>query len=475
MSILRCLLLTGVLFSSLPALSSRAAESYPGKRSDFHGFARYDFEHGGRKCILVAPKQAAEGRPWIWRARFFGHEPQTDIALLEKGWHVAYADVAGLFGSPQAVAIWDDFYDHVTQTFGFHKRPTLEGMSRGGLIIYNWTKQHPDRVSSIYADAPVCDIKSWPGGKGSSKGGGAAWDQCLKAWGYTEAEALEAKTNPIDGLESLAAARIPLLHVVGDADDVVPVSENTGILEQRYRKLGGSIEVIHKPGIGHHPHSLPDPKPIVDFILKHHRGITVVLAGDSTVTDKAGWGRALADRFPEGVCVVNLARGGASSKNFRDLGLWKPVQAIRPDFVFIQFGHNDMPGKGPARETDPATTYRENLERYIREAREAGAQPILLTPPTRRIFKEGRIASLLNGYAEGARAVAQETQTPLVDLHALTVALHNELGEEASASFGPEGDRTHYHGEGARKIADLIVKELPRVAPDLGTLTKGTQ
>ena len=67
----------------------------------------------------------------------------------------------------------------------------------------------------------------------------------------------------------LAKAKIPLLHVVGDADVAVPVSENTAILEARYKKLGGKIQVIHKPGIGHHPHSLKDPKPIVDFILKH--------------------------------------------------------------------------------------------------------------------------------------------------------------------------------------------------------------
>jgi hypothetical protein len=92
----------------------------------------------------------------------------------------------------------------------------------------------------------------------------------------TEAQALESKCNPIDNLEPLALAKIPLLHVVGDADIDVPVAENTAILEDRYKTLGGYIEVIHKKGIAHNPHSLPDPTPIVDFILKHvaecHRG-----------------------------------------------------------------------------------------------------------------------------------------------------------------------------------------------------------
>ncbi len=237
--------------------------------ADFHGFNRIDFEVDGRKCILVEPKEPNAGRLWVWRARFFGHEPQVDIALLEKGYHVAYCDVGGLFGNPAAVAHWNAFYEEMTGKYQLWNRVALEGMSRGGLIIYNWAAENPEKVSCIYADAPVCDFKSWPGGKGAGKGSEAAWKQCLKAYGLGEEEALAYRGNPIDRLEPLATAGIPLLHVVGDADDVVPVAENTAILEARYRELGGSIEVIHKPGVGHHPHSLEDPQPIVDFITKH--------------------------------------------------------------------------------------------------------------------------------------------------------------------------------------------------------------
>lgn len=247
---------------------SAAAETFPGKTSDWNGFTRHDFDFNGRKAVIVAPAEAAEGKPWIWRARFFGHEPQADIELLKKGFHLTYCDVGGLFGAPQAVEIWDAFYAEVTTKYGFSKKPALEGMSRGGLIIYNWAKANPDKVACIYADAPVCDIRSWPGGKGEGKGSPKTWEQCLKVYGLTDAESEAHRGNPIDGLKPLVDAGVPLLHVVGDADDVVPVSENTAILEKRIRELGGEIEVIHKPGVGHHPHSLEDPKPIVDFVLK---------------------------------------------------------------------------------------------------------------------------------------------------------------------------------------------------------------
>ncbi|MFT6620373.1 MAG: alpha/beta hydrolase family protein [Verrucomicrobiia bacterium] len=257
-----------IILLLVTTFAAQAAEGFAGKKSDFHSFDRYEFQHHDRKCYLVTPRQTAPGKPWAWRARFFGHQPQTDIALLKQGWHVAYIDVSAMFGAPQAVAIWDDFYQLLTKKHGFDPRPALIGMSRGGLIIFNWAKANPDKLSCIYADAPVCDFKSWPAGKGTGKGHKGTWEQCLKVYGLTDAEAAAAKVNPIDGLEPLATAKIPLLHVVGDADQVVPVEENTGVLEKRYLALGGPIEVIHKPGVGHHPHSLNPPTRIVDFILK---------------------------------------------------------------------------------------------------------------------------------------------------------------------------------------------------------------
>ncbi len=266
------LLLAVVFAASLRADEPAPASPFPGTKSQWNGFDRYDFTLEGRSCIAVVPKRAAEGRPWIWRARFFGHEPQTDLALLDRGFHLVYMDVAGLFGNDKAVALWNAFYKVLTEKHGLARKAVLEGMSRGGLYVYNWAAANPDKVACIYADAPVCDVRSWPGGKGRGKGSPADWARCLEAFGLSEETAKDFRGNPIDRLGPLAKAGVPLLHVCGDADDVVPIEENTGVLEKRYKELGGPIEVIVKKGVGHHPHSLKDPKPIVDFILKHAPG-----------------------------------------------------------------------------------------------------------------------------------------------------------------------------------------------------------
>jgi len=269
MSQLIALLAAATALAAAPASENRTMP-FPGKKTAWHGFDRYGFVVDGRPCCVVAPRQAAAARPWIWRARFFGHEPQTDIALLQRGFHLVYIDVANLFGSPKAVAHWDAFYKTLTEQHGFASKAVLEGMSRGGLIIFNWAAANPDKVAGIYADAPVCDFKSWPGGKGKSPGAPQAWRLCMQAYGFaSEDEALAYDKNPIDNLAPLARARIPILSVCGADDKVVPVAENTAVVAERYKKLGGDIATIIKPNNGHHPHSLEDPAPIVDFILKH--------------------------------------------------------------------------------------------------------------------------------------------------------------------------------------------------------------
>ncbi len=251
-----------------------AVPAFPGTQSGWNGFEKHDFEVDGRSVLVVAPKTAAPGRPWLWHGEFFGHKPDPDIALLHKGFHIAYMNTQDMFGSPTAVAHWDKFYAELTGKYGLSKKPAFIGLSRGGLYCYNWATANPDKVACIYADAAVCDLKSWPGGKlkGKSQATGNAneWPKMLKAYGFKDdSEALAYQHNPIDNLAPLAKAKIPLLHVYGDADEHVPWDENTGVIAERYKALGGDITLIAKPGVGHHPHGLVDSTPIVEFIVKH--------------------------------------------------------------------------------------------------------------------------------------------------------------------------------------------------------------
>ncbi|WP_026262551.1 GDSL-type esterase/lipase family protein [Spirosoma panaciterrae] len=243
----------------------------PKKITSFYGYDCADFTFEGRACKVVKPRIVAKDKPWIWRARFWGHEPQADIALLDHGFHVVYCDVAELFGNAEAVNLWNKFYRYLHKA-GLADKVALEGLSRGGIYAYNWAIENPKKVACVYVDAPVLDLKSWPGGKGKSKGSSSDWeifknDYALKS----EEEALQFKGNPLDRVPDIVKGNFPMLHVVGDADDAVPVSENTEPFEKQVLALGGQIRVIHKPGVNHHPHSLPNPSPIVDFILKSYR------------------------------------------------------------------------------------------------------------------------------------------------------------------------------------------------------------
>ncbi|MBI1335743.1 MAG: prolyl oligopeptidase family serine peptidase [Phycisphaera sp.] len=263
-----CPLILSVLM--IGVAQALAVEPWPGKASGWNGFDRYDFKVAGRNAYVVTPRQPAVGRPWYWRMRFPGVAINDDLELLNRGWHVAYIDMANMYGSPEAMRVMEAFYDEMTGTYGLSRKPVLKGLSRGGLFIFNYAARHPDRVSAIYGDAPVCDFKSWPGGRGASHGSPSDWKRLIAAYGFKdEAQALAYDNNPIDNLKPLADANVPVLIVAGDSDRTVPYVENGGIIETRYKVLGGPITVILKPGCDHHPHGLDDPKPILEFIEKH--------------------------------------------------------------------------------------------------------------------------------------------------------------------------------------------------------------
>jgi len=169
----------------------------------------------------------------------------------------------------------------------------------------------------------------------------------------------------------------------------------------------------------------------------------------------------------------NLARGGRSSKSFYDEGIWAECLKLKPNYILIQFGHNDEPGKGAARETDAKTTYYENMKRYVAEARAAGAKPILVTSLTRRQFRDdGKIHSSLIPYVDSVKRVATEENVQLLDLHARSIEYFEPLGAEGwhhLSSIKEDGkwDATHLNPAGSRAVATLVRDELKKVVPEL--------
>ena len=252
-------------------ITAQGAQPFPGKVSKWNGSDRYDFPVGQNKTVsVIMPEKPLPGKLWAWKGEFLDAFPKLEIELLKRGVYIVYLNTQNLLGAPEAVAHWNDAYSELTARYGMAPKPALIGMSRGGLYCYNWAVANPDKVACIFGDAAVCDLKSWPGGKGKGKGSAGDWQLAMKVYGFKdEAEAMAFKGNPIDNLKPLADAKIPLFHIYGDADDVVPWDENAGVIAERYKALGGSIEMLAKPGIGHHPHGLDDPTPVADFIQKN--------------------------------------------------------------------------------------------------------------------------------------------------------------------------------------------------------------
>jgi hypothetical protein len=262
--------------NGIPSGSSRAKVAlqvplaFQGDKIDWHGFDRYDFvmdiqtlaitpfkapaseesgslgdsDKGQLRCVVVVPKQAARGNPWSWRGVYWNHQPQTEVELLKRGFHIAYISVDPkprsttelpmdelmdeLGMSRRSLTEWDAWYAYLTGQYGLSKKPAFIGMSRGGIFEYRWGTANPDKVCCIYADNPGMEREGF------------------------------------QRLGALARADVPVLQICGSIDPIF--GEYASAIEAIYQQFGGRISMMVKEGYAHHPHSLRNPKPIADFI-----------------------------------------------------------------------------------------------------------------------------------------------------------------------------------------------------------------
>ncbi len=240
----------------------------PDTISSFHGYECADFKFKGRNCKIARPKITAKNHPWIWRARFWGHEPQTDIALLERGFHLVYCDVVELLGNKEAIEAWNHYYTLLHHA-GLSKKVVLEGMSRGAVYVYNWAAANPKKVAGVYVDNPLLNMKDWAvkvmqGPKGSN----TMFEDFKKDYNLlTDEQVKNFKGGPIDEVNKIVKGKYPSLILCADEDEAVSPLTNTMLFEKMIKERNGKITVIYKRGFKHHPHSLPDPTLIVDFII----------------------------------------------------------------------------------------------------------------------------------------------------------------------------------------------------------------
>ncbi|HBA49846.1 MAG TPA: hypothetical protein DCZ91_19040 [Lachnospiraceae bacterium] len=229
----------------------------------------YELETGiykGYEYGIVFPEKEAPGHPYVWRTEFFGAFPSVDLAMLKEGYAIVYYRISDMYGSPKAVELMEAFQPFIREKYGLSAQAVLFGFSRGGLYALHYGAKCPERIAALYLDAPVVDIYSWPGGCFSGEGSPEEWEDCRKLWGLSHENYLDTVYGAVDRLLTWS---VPLIIVAGGKDETVPWQENGRLLQKAYERGGAAFQLIMKPECGHHPHSLENPSPVVNFLLKN--------------------------------------------------------------------------------------------------------------------------------------------------------------------------------------------------------------
>jgi hypothetical protein len=220
-----------------------------GRGEEKRGTKRTVIEIGPHKGFILQPiKPKTDGsKPWVWYAPTIGGHPNKANdwvlgKLLDDGFHVAGINVGESYGSPAGRKVFSEFHAHVVREYKLDTKARLFAQSRGGLMLYNWAAENPEKVRCIAGIYPVCDLRSYPG-----------LSKAASAYGLKPAELEKRLTehNPIDRLEPLVKVGIPILHIHGDKDAVVPLDKNSQVVADRYKALGGKMSLIVVPGKGH--------------------------------------------------------------------------------------------------------------------------------------------------------------------------------------------------------------------------------
>ena len=230
------------------------------------------FEIEGRTAFLILPtvdQRKAGPVAWVWYAPTLPNLPGREERWMFERWlargiAIAGIDVGESYGSPSGRKLYNALHETLVKKYDLTPRACLLGRSRGGLMLYNWAAENPDKVACIAGIYPVCNLASWPG-----------LPRACGAYGLSagELKATLGQHNPIDRLAPLAKAKVPIFHIHGDKDRVVPLDANSRIVAERYRTLGGSmtLKVIENQGHNMWPGWFQNQE-LVNFVIKHAAG-----------------------------------------------------------------------------------------------------------------------------------------------------------------------------------------------------------
>ena len=218
------------------------------------------FQFNGYEATVIRPENP-NGK-WVWKTEFLYAFDAAERELLSHGYTRVYYSIRDKYGSYHAVRLMHEFHKHVVKEFGLEEKCVLFGFSRGGLYAFNYALFYPECVDKIYLDAPVLDMRSWPPLGSENR------EQVYAEFNLTPETIESFKGHPVYNFAEFFSHGIPLLLVAGDADEIVPLEENAGKMIDYCQKNNIDITYYVKPGCKHHPHSLEDVTPIVDFVEK---------------------------------------------------------------------------------------------------------------------------------------------------------------------------------------------------------------
>ena len=235
----------------------------------WNGFEEKQFIFAERNAWIIYPKGEPNGK-MILKTEYLDAFPNFDTEMLNKGYYLIYISHRSRWAPDEEIDIMADFVGFCAKELGTDSKCILEGMSCGGLQAAKFAQKYPELTAVMYLDAPVLNILSLAGlGECDQANVEVFWREIVATYGVNKSTIINFRKSPIDNMQPLIDNNIPVIMLYGNADRVVVYEENGKVLEDFYKENNGILKVIAKSMVGHHPHCLDNPEPIIEFVEKY--------------------------------------------------------------------------------------------------------------------------------------------------------------------------------------------------------------